>query len=251
MGADQNLDWRQAAASAIDWWRDAGVDTLIDEAPHNWLAAPAPRATAAPATAVTEGLALPDTLAAFEAWRAGPHAPEAAWPGDAMPAQGAADSRLLVLIDMPERDDAQTGVLISGAAGRLFDRMLAAIGHSRDSIYLVPLCAKRPAAGRIAPEDENRLGEIARHHLALVRPERVLLMGNAPSRAVLGADMLRIRGLLRGINPEEGKLARGSNEVTMQAVASFHPRYLLERPAAKAEAWKDLQMLTGRYNPCA
>jgi len=31
--------------------------------------------------------------------------------------------------------------------------------------------------------------------------------------------------------------------LAVQAVASFHPRFLLERPAAKAEAWKDLQLL--------
>jgi DNA polymerase len=28
-------------------------------------------------------------------------------------------------------------------------------------------------------------------------------------------------------------------------VASYHPRLLRERPAAKAEAWKDLQLLIG------
>lgn len=254
MGADQNFDWQNAAASAIDWWREAGVDTLIDEAPRNWLVAPLSRATAPPAEAVTEFAALPDTLAAFTAWRTGTDAPEAAWPGDALPAQGAADAKLMVLIDMPERDDAQTGVLMSGAAGRLFDRMLAAIGHSRETIYLAPLCAKRPPAGRIAPEDEERLGEIARHHVALVQPAQVLLMGNAPSRAVLGADLLPMRGILHSINLEEPQspggpsgAARGATE---QALACYHPRFLLERPERKAEAWKDLQLLIGHTGRC-
>ena len=41
-----------------------------------------------------------------------------------------------------------------------------------------------------------------------------------------------------------GEMVSGRNsEAVVQAVASFHPRFLLERPAAKAEAWKDLQML--------
>jgi DNA polymerase len=31
--------------------------------------------------------------------------------------------------------------------------------------------------------------------------------------------------------------------VTVEAIASFHPRFLLERPAQKAEAWRDLQLL--------
>ena len=129
---------------------------------------------------------------------------------------------------------------MSGAAGRLFDRMLAAIGRDRSSIYLVPLCAARPAAARIAPEIEARLGELLAHHIALTAPKRVLLMGNAPSRAMLGLDFLRARGSLRPVNHEAGTI-RGSFE----AVATFHPRFLIEQPAKKAEAWKDLQMLIG------
>jgi hypothetical protein len=42
MGADQNIDWRMTAASALEWWRDAGVDALVDEDPRDWTAAPPP-----------------------------------------------------------------------------------------------------------------------------------------------------------------------------------------------------------------
>ncbi len=249
MGADLNIDWQTAAASAIDWWREAGVDALVDEAPRDWLAAlepakTAPRPGAAPA-AVAEVAPLPATLDAFEAWRLGPDAPEAAWPGKPIAAQGDPASDIMVLVDLPEREDMDSGVLMSGAVGRLFDRMLAAIGRDRASIYLVPVCATRPVAGRISPEIEDRLNEIARHHVMLAQPKRLLLLGNAPSRALLGADATRARGSLHGFNLSGGKESAGSDDVTTQAVASFHPRFLLERPAAKAEAWKDLQMLIG------
>ena len=237
MGADQNLDWNQAAASALEWWRDAGVDTCIDESPRDWLsrAAPAPIAPIADAVA-----ALPDTLAAFAAWRSGPDAPEADWTGTAIAAQGDPASDIMILVDMPERDDAETGVLLSGAAGRLFDRMLAAIGRSRDTVYLASLCTVRPPAGRTPPDAEQRLTELAAHHVALAGPKRLLLMGNAPSRALIGADAARGRGSLRAVN-----LKAGTVTLDVEAVPSFHPRFLLEKPAAKAEAWKDLQMLIG------
>ena len=101
--------------------------------------------------------ALPDTLAAFEAWRVGPEAPEAGWPGRPIGAQGSAQSGLMILVDLPDREDSDAGVLLSGAVGRLFDRMLAAIGRDRASIYLASVCATRPGAGRIAPEIEVRL----------------------------------------------------------------------------------------------
>lgn len=241
MGADQNIDWRTAAASALDWWRNAGVDASIDEAPRDWLApveAPKPvrhaQAVAEPAVA----LPMPGTLAAFEAWRIGPDAPEAGWPGQPIAAQGSSASDIMVLIDVPEREDAESGQLMSGPAGRLFDRMLAAIGRDRASIYLVPVCATRPVAGRIAPEIEERLNDVARHHVMLASPKRLLLLGNAPSRALLGADMMGMRGTVHRVD------LHGDDAAAPQAVASFHPRFLIERPAAKAEAWKDLQMLT-------
>jgi uracil-DNA glycosylase family 4 len=248
MGADLNLDWQAAAASAIDWWRDAGVDASIDEAPRDWLApveAPQPVARTARAAVAEAPVArpLPATLEAFEAWRTSAEAPETGWSGTPIAAQGPSSAEIMILTDMPERDDADSGMLMSGAVGRLFDRMLAAIGQDRSSVYLVPLCTVRPTAGRIAPEIEERLNEVVRHHVMLAAPKRLLLLGNAPSRASLGADAARIRGGIHVVNLSGGKMPQPINEVTVQAVASFHPRFLLERPAAKAEAWKDLQML--------
>ncbi|MEO5866610.1 MAG: uracil-DNA glycosylase [Sphingomonas sp.] len=253
MGANQITDWHDAVASAVAWWIDAGVDTIADETPRDWLA----KAVAADRAPVPAGVVdeaptappLPDTLEAFVEWRTGPDAPEALWPGPVVAAQGVAGAPLMIVIDLPEREDAESGVLMSGAAGRLFDRMLAAIGLDRSSAYLVALCTKRPVAGRIAPEIEERQAEILRHHVALAAPKRLLLLGNAPSRAITGADVAPARGSLHAVNLEGGTVERtnddGSDRTRTLAVATFHPRLLLERPAMKAEAWKDLQMLIG------
>src|SRR3569623_1846141 len=168
MGANQNTDWHSVAASAIDWWIAAGVDASVDETPRDWLAAIVAPARAATTRTTGPVVAeappvpvLPDTLDAFLAWRAGGEAPEAAWPGATIAAQGPVDAPVLVLVD-------------------------------------------------------------------------------APSRALLGADVARARESLRVVN-----LMNGKSAVTVEAVASFHPRFLLERPAQKAEAWRDLQLLIG------
>ena len=244
MGADQNIDWRMAAASALEWWRDAGIDSLVDEAPRDWTAAPvAPvvvpeqRARVA-AVAEPVVLPLPRTLEDFLTWRAGDDAPEADWRGDPIGASGDPSADIMILTDVPDREDGDSGSLFGGPVGKLFDRMLAAIGRSRESVYIVPMCSKRPTAGRIAPEIEQRIVEVARHHVALVKPMRLLVLGNAPSRALTGMDVAHARGSLHPINLEDGMPA-----VTVDVVASFHPRLVLERPADKARAWKDLQML--------
>lgn len=238
MGADQQTDWRASVASALEWWRDAGVDCEIDDNPRDWLArAPSPdKLPAAVREEPVEAPTLADNLTEFAAWRIGSAAPEAGWPGQALGAQGNPGSELMIVVDMPDREDEAAGALLSGGAGRLFDAMLAAIGRDRQSIYLTALAVKRPPAGRVSAEVAEKLETTIRHHLSLAAPKRVLAFGNAASRALTGLDVADARGNLRVVKHDKG---------TSEVVASFHPRFLLERPAAKADAWRDLKMLIG------
>jgi len=245
MGADQNHDWQATIASALEWWRDAGVDCEIDDAPRDWFAraTPAPVAEALPgvvreADPTPAPVVLPATLEEFSAWRTSAAAPEAAWPGKPLGTQGDPASGLMIVTDMPDREDDAAGQLLAGQAGTLFDRMLAAIDRDRASIYLAPLAIKRPTAGRVTDDTAQALEALLRHHLALAKPKRLLLLGNAASRAITGMDVTQARGSLRSINHDGG---------TVAVVASYHPRFLLERPAAKADAWKDLRILIGGF----
>ena len=60
-----------AAESALIWWTEAGVDTLVDEEPRDWLR---PKAKEAPAPAAADaempGETLPGQLDLFQAWLA-------------------------------------------------------------------------------------------------------------------------------------------------------------------------------------
>jgi DNA polymerase len=234
------------AASALLWWKDAGVDVMIDEAPHDWLRQkpePEPaiaafaeaRAPAPPPLAPEAEPALPDQLPLFRAWlaesdklpMAAPSAPRVCPSGD--PASG-----LMILADMPTGEDCASGTLISGDAGRLFDRMLAAIGRNRESIYLAALSCLRSPDGRLATDSARRCADLARHHMGLVQPKAVLLLGDAVSKALLGLSMVQARGRWHEISVYGG---------TVRAMVTLPPAYLLTQPASKARAWGDLQML--------
>lgn len=230
---------RDLVLSALAWWREAGLDTLVEDHPRDWLARPVPAAptqaaAAAAAPAPVPEPALPDTLDGLLAWlRDSADAPEAGWGGTRLLPSGDAAADLVVLTDMPETGDAEAGTLIAGELGLLFDRMLTAIGRDRQRIWLAPLTTVRPIGG-LPQAAVPRLATIARHQLGLLPARRVLLMGDAPNRALLGAEAARLRGRLHTINLE-GR--------TIDAVATIHPRLLLQRPSLKAEAWKDLQLL--------
>lgn len=239
MGFAEKIDPR-LAASTLDWWQEAGVDALIDEAPRAWQMpeAPARAAPGAPQPAPRVALDYPHDLAGFTAWRLGDSAPEARWHAPRIAPVGLVGAALMVMIDMPEPDDRDT--LLGGAVGRLFDHMLAAIGLSRAEVLVTAMCWARPSGGRVPPSEEATFAELARAHARLAAPKRLLVLGNAASRALIGTDIARARGALHGINHDRAEVGVPG---AVRGVASFHPRFLLEHPAAKAQAWADLQLL--------
>jgi DNA polymerase len=83
----------------------------------------------------------------------------------------------------------------------------------------------------MSDKDRAECAEIARRHIALAKPKRLILFGDGPSKALLGEPLTRARGRVHRI---EG----------VRAVATFHPRWLLQRPPDKALAWRDLLLLT-------
>lgn len=215
-------------ASTLAWWADAGVDAIVDEAPRGWLkrtAEPVIERETQPARAATLD-AFRETMLELPAITA-PRAQRLVGSGN--PASG-----LMIMIDMPEPGDIEAGRLLSGEAGVLFDKMLAAIGRDRASCYIAAFCPARLAGGMISDPLIEKLAPLARQHIALVAPQRVWSVGQTASRALIGADALPGRADLRKIHHEGG---------SVEAVASFSPRVLLQFPKRKAAAWTDMQQL--------
>jgi DNA polymerase len=253
----------EVIVSLLNWWAEAGIDALVDEAPHPWLGRvsedqlassiqqdreprraeraaqlkptgqqQATKATMTPPPDVP--LALPPTLPDLVDWLSTTDALPFIGPAkQRLPASGS-PSPLMVLIEMPDHDDIVQGRLINGEAGALFEKMLGAMGRSRDDTYIAAFCPGRTPSGRLQPEEIDILLPIARHHIALARPKGVWIMGQAVSRALLGADDAPGLGRLREINHEGG---------TVEAVASYSPRFLLQQPKRKGAAWADMQAL--------
>lgn len=233
-------------AAALQWWDDMGVDTLVEDAPQPWLgrvavASPpsgtAPIAARAKPEEAPAPAALPATLDAFMEWLAtDASVPEAGPPHLRLRPFGTPGAAITIITDMPEMGDAESGALFSGEVGRLFDRMLAAIGMDRDKVYCFALTPGRPPTGQTAKEALPRLGEIAKHHLGLVNPQAVWLLGQSTSRALLGLDATNTHKSGQKINHIRS---------IVPAIASSAPRLLLQNPQRKAAVWQDMQMLVG------
>jgi uracil-DNA glycosylase family 4 len=221
------------AASALDWWQEAGVDTIVGEEPRDWLD---PKAKTAPVAPVPAALALPATLGDFHDWLASsPDLPFAAPSVRRDLPAGDPEAGLMVLVDMPSPE----GGLLTGKAGALFDRMLVAIGRSRETIYLASISPIRTPTGRIGDREAARLGEIARHHIGLVAPRTLLAFGDICSSILVGAKVPGARGKWHAVQTETG---------AVKTLVTIKPENLDEKPEMKKLAWADLQMLMEELN---
>jgi DNA polymerase len=136
----------------------------------------------------------------------------------------------MLLSDAPALEDFTAGQPIGGSAWLLAQKMLAAIGLSGDDAYSASLSCFHSPGARMSEQDRAACAEIARDHIRLATPKRLLLLGDGPCMALLGKRLLEARGHIHKI---EG----------VRTVATFHPRHLIKRPLDKSLAWRDLLLL--------
>lgn len=243
MGLKSSFSSAFEASNLIDWWREAGVDELVDEHPRDWLAkaVASPKPTTAPVVKAMTAAPLPNELSAFVEWLMHDEAVPLGEPAARRVAPiGAAGAPLMIVADVPEAGDVESGQLLSGEVGALVDRMLAAIGRRRADAYVATVAPVRPANGRLDDAAITLATATTQRHVQLVAPDRLWLMGRAASRAVLGLDDVAASGQLHTVN---------LNGVSMKAIATVHPRILLTEEQAGGErkhrkrVWADMQRL--------
>ncbi len=222
------------ARSALAWWLEAGVDVAVQEEPRDWLKPERPRqpAQAAQSASVSNvAEPSPETLAGLQQWLASSaQLPLASATARRILPHGPEDAAIMLLSDSPALEDFTAGQPIGGDAWLLAQRMLAAIGLKADQAYCASLSCFHAPGARMTEQDREACAEIARQHIRLARPERLLLFGDGPCLAMLGKRLVEARGHIHKV---EG----------VRTVATFHPRHLINRPLDKALAWKDLLLL--------
>ena len=149
-------------------------------------------------------------------------------------ADGNAGARLMIIGEVPGRDEDRLGVPFVGAAGQFLDRMMATIGLDRSGVYLTNFLPWRPPGNRTpTAEETDMLLPFLFRHVQLANPELVLVLGGAPAKAILnkGDNILKLRGRWHDIDYGGG--------IIRPTIASLHPSYLTRSPAQKRLAFDD------------
>jgi uracil-DNA glycosylase family 4 len=155
-------------------------------------------------------------------------------------AQGDGSSGIMVIGPMPNADDDREGLAFSGRAGLLLDRMLSAIGQTRENVVITTVIPWRPPGDRMPSTPETAICRpFIERQIALVEPRLVLVLGNFAARFFFGET-----GTIHALRGKWRELGAGGHAV--QAMATLHPQELLAAPASKALAWMDLLAFSER-----
>lgn len=137
---------------------------------------------------------------------------------------------LIVLTDMPSADDDAAGNILSGASGEMMDKMLNAIGMSRDNVSILPMLFWRTPGGRTPSSEELELARpFVNRAIELLKPRVILTLGTLPATEVGGVNLGRGHGVPVVLD----------NGATIMPI--YHPNYLMLKPTAKRDVWNALQ----------
>lgn len=145
---------------------------------------------------------------------------------------GRHDADWMVVGEAPGAEEDRQGEPFVGAAGRLLDAMLRAVGLAREQVFIANTLKCRPPGNRDPRADElAACRPYLERQIALVQPRLLLVVGRVAAQALLGSDepIGRLRGRVHQLPGH-----------AIPVVATYHPAYLLRSPEQKRRAWQDL-----------
>jgi uracil-DNA glycosylase family 4 len=150
----------------------------------------------------------------------------------AVPGEGAADARLVVVGEGPGATEDETGRPFVGRAGELLTDILAAISLPRESVFICNIVKCRPPSNRTPQQDEiDACVPYLYRQLALLKPAVILAMGATAAGTLLNSR--QSLGSLRGAVHE----FRGT-----PLIVTYHPAALLRNPNWKKPTWDDVRI---------
>jgi uracil-DNA glycosylase len=161
-------------------------------------------------------------------------------------ADGVPGSRVMLVGEAPGADEDRLGRPFVGVSGQLLDRMLGWIDlDRRRNFYIANVIYWRPPGNRTPTTAEVAMClPFIQRQIELARPEILVFLGASAANALLGQTgaISRIRGRWLSYQPRAAS-------PPLQAMATFHPAYLLRSPGQKRESWRDLLMIKNKLTP--
>ena len=146
---------------------------------------------------------------------------------------GNPDARLVFYGEAPGADEDRQGEPFVGRAGQLLNKIIEAMGLTREEIYILNTIKCRPPGNRNpTPEEQQNCAGYLQRQLEIIRPEYIVCLGAIASHSFL--ECKTPIGKMRGQFFQKNGI---------KVLCTFHPAYLLRDPRRKRDVWDDIQFL--------
>jgi uracil-DNA glycosylase len=157
--------------------------------------------------------------------------------------EGDAQADLMFIGEAPGEEEDRTGRPFVGAAGQLLEKMIGAMGFSRETVYITNVLKTRPTGNATPTGEEAALCKpYLVEQIRIVNPRVIVALGLSASQVLLGSSspMRSLRG--RWHPMPEGMLGDGESGSTIEIMATYHPAYLLRSYTQenRQKVWSDL-----------
>ena len=147
--------------------------------------------------------------------------------------RGNPNSDILFIGEAPGEKEDLSGEPFVGAAGKLLDKFLVAVGLKEDDYYIANIIKCRPPKNRDPkPEEEEACINFLREQISVIKPKIIVCLGRISAKKIIKPDFF--------ITEEHGKwFKKGDYFVT----AVFHPAAILRDPRRKEAELIDFQKI--------
>lgn len=152
--------------------------------------------------------------------------------------EGNPNARLMFIGEGPGETEDQTGRPFVGKAGQLLEKMILAIGLTRDEVYIANMVKCRPPKNRDPETDETETCiKYLREQVKLIDPEFIVCLGRISACRLIDPDFR--------VTKQHGQwISKGK----IKFMGTFHPSALLRNPTQKPEAFEDFLKIRDEYN---
>ncbi len=149
-----------------------------------------------------------------------------------VPGEGNPKAELVLVGEGPGQTEDATGRPFVGRAGELLTGILAAIGYSRDQVFICNVVKCRPPQNRKPlPDEMTSCSPFLEAQLRILRPKVILALGATAAEA-----LLQVKRSLTDLR-EKVHSYRGT-----PLVVTYHPAALLRNPNWKKPTWDDVRI---------
>lgn len=151
---------------------------------------------------------------------------------------GHPNADVMFIGEAPGADEDKLGEPFVGRAGKLLDKILAAIQFDRSQVYIANILKCRPPNNRDPQPDEMDLCiPYLERQIALIKPRFICCLGRIAAQRIL--DTKTPLGKLRH---------QWFDRFGARLMVTYHPAALLRFAEYKRETWDDVQRLRKAYD---